>query len=572
MVDMTGADPYMMTISEALAEAAKIRDDGVRDAVFENLAALVASDDITSASEGETAIYKDSDIFPARPFPFDALPRNLLRTVGEFAEHLHVEPELIASAALTILSGAIGNTVRISPKEGFEVAPFLWLIIVASSGYGKSPAIETLLRPVKRRQAIAYEAYKSELRKYESWLRKTKSEGDVDPPEKPKLRHFFVSDITVEAMANVFEDDGRGVILALDEIAGLVTGLNQYKRRQGSDRQHYLELFNCGPWKVDRKTGVKFIPNTGASVIGGIQPRVLPQIFGADAFDDGLLPRFLLLRVADRPLRFCRTSASAWAVEFWSSLIDRCYSIPLTIDEAGFARPKRITLNDEALDVFEKYYNECGERALALSEKGAVFIPKLAAYYALKFAGVLHIIKELDGPSAAISADTIDKATMQAATDLCAFFAGQAMSALALYEPETTLTEHQKRLIITLHTLQNEVSCGRLLLSKIVDHYSKGLPKPAKLTAKKIGGMLRELGLTTRKSTDNQTFLVWEDGKIKGLFSKAKLISLDERPKVPLNSETPPSTEPLDPLAPPICGRTEKEQGGWSLSQVEVVS
>jgi hypothetical protein len=471
--------------------------------------------------EIETPI-TDQNLIPVCSFPFDVFPKRLLEVIKNISDALHVEPELVANSMLTIISGALGNTIRISPKHNFEVAPFIWLIVIALSGYGKSPIVQTLLKHLKHLQAISYNEYQKKLQEYEKKFRKAKQDETVDIPEKPKLQHYVVSDCTVEALANVFECDGRGVIIYQDEIAGLILGFDQYKGK-GNDRQHYLELFNCDSWKIDRKAGVKFIHNTGASIIGGIQPKVMPKVFREDSFDDGYLPRFLLYNAENRPLKFNRQAITDEVISYWIELLNWCYDIPLVCDDAGFIKPKVLILSVKALDLWEKFYNDYGGKMPFLSERARVFIPKLTAYYSLKFAGVLHAIEAFDK---GISINSlIEDETIQRTIELTHYFGGQAIRALKLYEqPEDTLNEFQKRLIETLYKLQGEVKGGKLVLSRITEVFNSVLPQS--VTPEKVSSMLRDLGLTTERSTGNYSYLLWESEKVQKLFSKTTLTTL----------------------------------------------
>lgn len=495
-----------------------IAQGGTKDRLIEiiNNAPEWSSTDVTDVT------VLDKDLILISPFPFDVFPKKLLSIIKSLSNALHVEPELIASTLLTITSGAIGNTIRVSPKQGYEVTPFIWLIIIALSGYGKSPVVQTLLKYIKHLQAKNYKKYQAENKEYEGQLRKSKEDKSIDMPDKPKLRHSIVSDCTVEALANVFENDGRGVVIYQDEIAGLIFGLDQYKGK-GNDRQHYLELFNCDSWKIDRKSGVKFIQNTGASIIGGIQPKVMPKVFNGDSFDDGFLPRFLLLNAENGATKFSRQPITEDALLYWTGLLDWCYRLPLSYDDLGFIQPKVLILSSDALTEYERFYNDYGDRMPFLSERAKVFIPKLTAYYSLKFAGVLQAIKAFD--NGASIGSLIDAETIKDAIGLTKFFAGQVVRTLQHYEGDS-LTEYQKRLVNVLYRLQGEVSGGRLPLSRIVDTFNEGLPEAVRHTPEKISSMLKEFVLTTAKGSHNLSFLQWEAEKIQKIFSKTTVTTV----------------------------------------------
>ena len=86
---------------------------------------------------------------------------------------------------------------------------------------------------------------------------------------------------------------------------------------------------------------------------------------------------------------------------------------------------------------------------------------------------------------------------------------------------EDRMNEYQKRLIETLYNMKEQVENGKLPLKDVVDSFNSGLPDVARLTRKKVGTILRkDFELTTKKSTHNLTFLIWETSKIQKLFSK----------------------------------------------------
>jgi len=477
----------------------------------------------SSSTEDRELIELDNRLIPEISFPFDVFPPDFLEFAYKFANALHVDPEETISLMLAILSAAIGNSVRVSPKAGYEVSLFIWLILIAPSGHGKSPIMKKLLEPLNELEAKANKEYEASLIKYKEQFKKAKTER-IALLEKPKLKSYLVADTTVEALADIFKHNPRGVLIYQDEISGLILGLNQYKRGKGNDRQHYLELFNSASWKIDRKYESQFISNTGAAIIGGIQPKIVPKVFSQHAFDDGLLPRFLILNIDPKPLRFSRESITEKDSSYWSSLLYNCYGIPLSYDDNGFVNPKRLILSDEALDLYEEFYNEYGRLYPLLSEKAQVFIPKLTSYYTLKFAGILHILKTFCEVTFVTNVTfnlnkKIQSETISQAIELTKYFAGQSIRILDLYSGKEPLNKIRKRLINTLYKLRAEVRGGKLSISRITEVFNSSLPEKSKLTPKMIGSMLRNMGLSTQKSSHNLSFLLWEEEKIQKFFA-----------------------------------------------------
>jgi hypothetical protein len=464
---------------------------------------------------------QDEKIIPKTDFPFDSFNDNFLQIVNIISNAIHIEPEIAAAVMLAILSGAVGNTLRVSPKKGYTVPLFIWLIVIAHTGYGKSPLMTLLMRHIKKMQSKDYLEFEKELKTYEKALRDAKNDNTLLIPEIPRLRHYEVADNTVEALINIFIQDPRGPISNPDEIGSLINGLNQYKGK-GNDQEQYLSFFNCGSTKVDRKGKTIFAPNTGLAIIGGIQPKKMPGIFDDDAFDDGFTGRFLTINAHGNSMEFSRDCVTDETIRYWTALIDYCYSIPLKFDDNGFVEFKTLILSEDAIESYISFYNDYGKKMLFLTERARVFIPKLLAYYCLKFAGILHVLNcYQDKIDSAAIPQLIDGGTMHHAIELTKYFTGQAIETVRLYDGKKSLNEFQEVLIQVLYDMREKVTGGKILLSRIREVYNSRIP--SEMTHHAVSAMLRDFGLITEKKGLNQSYLLWEPRKIEKLFSRKKV-------------------------------------------------
>ena len=68
--------------------------------------------------------------------------------------------EYVAAALVVVLSGLMGRRLSIRPKryDDWSVVPNLWGAIVGPPGFLKTPAVEAVLRPLKRLVADALSA------------------------------------------------------------------------------------------------------------------------------------------------------------------------------------------------------------------------------------------------------------------------------------------------------------------------------------------------------------------------------------------------------------------------------
>lgn len=425
---------------------------------------------------------------------------------------------------LTIISGALGTAISIKPKRDYEVFPFIWCIVIATSGYGKTPAVNSLMKPIDNIQKERHKAYllDKELFEGQQKVLKRKS-GKIEEPEieEPILEHRFVSDFTVEALASVLSTTPRGVIVYVDEIYGLILGLNQYKA-SGNDKQHILQLFNVKSWKIDRKTKPIFIPRAGAAILGGIQPKVMTKVFSTDSFDDGLLPRFIHIVAHKKDRKFTLDVVSEEDEQTWENIINQSYQInPIGKD------PQVITLNEGAIEAFTIFHDQYYKNINFVCQRMEVYIPKLTEY-CLKIMLILHVLYSLSEAYDTYPQvrGSLTEETARKAIKLVDFFAGQAVNTIKLYNSDSDNPKNnpeKEQLINVLYLLQNEVSGGRLLLESIRIKYNENLPESFQIeasSAKRIGTILKGLGLITEHGNNNQTVLVWDDDRIQKIFKE----------------------------------------------------
>lgn len=446
-------------------------------------------------------------LFPIIPFPLKVLPNNLQIFIKRASIAFGIPINIVASCVLNVLATMIGNTIRISPKFGWLEPVFLWLMIIGKSGSGKSPLVNKLMSPIYDIEKLEHLRYEAEVRKFNE---ETKGNKTSDSPP-PKRKRIIVNDTTTEALALSMLNNSRGVLIYQDELSAFIKSHDQYKQGRGSDRQKYLELWNCQPWFIDRVTrGSIFVKDTGCGILGGIQEMVLPTIFNQQSLVDGLLARFLVSWMEQGHVHYTKKTLSKEDMQAWKNYIEICKSI-LMIQEDGFNTPYIISFDAYAQAAFMRFANNNTSLGRYLDEKFSVFIPKLNSY-CVRLAGILHVIYGND------LQDQISLKTITEAIEITRYFSGQAMDMMNRYGQESKkLTEIDLLVLVSIYNLQDIVKNGRLFLSKIVESVNSRLPEAAHQTSTSISSILRnKFKLSTDRS--NYAYLVWESSKINNLF------------------------------------------------------
>lgn len=268
-------------------------------------------------------VFRQPHVPDPEPFPVDAMPAPLDEFVSQVALAVSCPPDYVGAGILPVLGTAVGGYVDLRITDSWRESPLLYVALVGPPSARKSPALGLIMAPPLDAERSMYEALVAE----GSW-------SEVDPPQ------IVADDSTIEAFFTVLEANPRGVIVQPDELAGWVTGMNQYKGGAGRDRQHWLSIWSRKPIRVNRKTTKShYIPRPFACVLGGIQPDPLEALIHDR--NDGLLPRLLLAQGETSVPHLDRTvptvGASARYAETWNRLRDEgMHERTFEFTEAGY--------------------------------------------------------------------------------------------------------------------------------------------------------------------------------------------------------------------------------------------
>lgn len=102
------------------------------------------------------------------------------------------------------------------------------------------------------------------------------------PPEKPQeplMAQVFTTDSPLEALAELNQQNPRGLLFARDELSGWTRAMNQYRNGKGADRQGWLSFWNGAPVLVNRKGKEPILlSNPFVCVAGCLFPDVLDEL------------------------------------------------------------------------------------------------------------------------------------------------------------------------------------------------------------------------------------------------------------------------------------------------------
>ena len=374
------------------------------DDLRQGLEALVAKAEPVAAAPAEPD--DDDVVIEWVPFPSEQLPEPLAAFVKETARGIGCDESMVALPLLAAVAGAIGNTRAIEPRPGWVEPAVLWTAVVAESGSGKTPAFRAAMQFADAEQKVAFDAHDVALAAFDAaeiehdaafadWRRERGNKGPApDRPVKPSARRLVVNDTTIEGLVPILADNPRGVLVAVDELAGLVASFDAYKSggRGGADRPRWLSMHSAGPLTVDRKgSGTTYVARAAVSVCGGVQPGVLAKTMTTDNVDSGLMGRLLLSMPPRRHRQWVEEPVGWQTIEGMKSLFASLYAMPMPADG-----PRVLDLTPDALRVFKVFWEEHEHEVFRSSGAIRAMLAKVEAAV-VRFALIVHVARQAAG-------------------------------------------------------------------------------------------------------------------------------------------------------------------------------
>ena len=344
-----------------------------------------------------------------RPFPLNALPSPVREYVDDVARSIGCDPVFVVLPLLAVLAGTIGNSRRFRLRDRWKEPCVIWSAVLAHSGSLKSPAMDFATMPAQAIQSRMFAEYHDALAEYNE----TDDDSEV---EEPVCNRLLVTDVTVEALVERLQQNPRGLLLAIDELAGFILSLNQYKRGRGSDTQHWLSMHGARQLILDRKGQEPvFVPHAAVSVCGPIPPAVFKRVMFGEHAENGMLARFLIAMPPSRSKRWNVAETDVQLDQRMRTLLWGLASLETEQDENTFERPLDVCMTSEAEAVWREWYDR---HAVRQEQADAILKPAYAKLeaYAARIGLVIHLVRQRE-ENAGDNIDAISIASAVEVTD-----------------------------------------------------------------------------------------------------------------------------------------------------------
>jgi hypothetical protein len=381
----------------------------------------------TASPSGHRGARRASERGDVLPFPLETLPP-VLRALAEAGAKSIVAPvDFLAVPLLVAAGAAIGDALEIELKPGWREGPNLYAANVGDPGAKKTPMQEQAMRPVHRIQRRLARDYEEELEAFKAelaaWEADKQNPHRGPRPEPPVFRHVVTTDATTEALAPMLLHS-KGLVLFKDELSGWVRSMDQYRGGgRGADRQHFLSMWSRTLIKVDRKSNPKpiIVPRPCLSVVGGIQPDLLPDLADAARREDGFLDRLLWSFPDEVHDQWTKEGIAPEIVRAVEAVFERLYRLEGDVDDDDEPVPRVIRLSDQAAEIWADWYAE-----RTAEQEAEEFPRRLRGPWAKMPSQLARLTLTLHALWSCPVADAVSAETIAAAADLVDYFKSHA--------------------------------------------------------------------------------------------------------------------------------------------------
>lgn len=362
-------------------------------------------------------------------FPISVYPTLIQKYILEANKTLDSSIDFLGSALLWTLSLSVGNSFRVKVRNDWYEKPIVWIAVVGSAGVGKTPTLNRVIKPIEELNSLEIRRYYKELEQWKHYETLSKKEKEsVVERFKPIRKQFIVSDITLEALADIHQDVPQGLGVFRDELSGFLRDMNKY--RAGSDKEQYLSLWSGGKINTTRKTAKSsFVENTFVPILGGIQPSILDEFYTDENKENGFMDRILLCYPEVKVERYNELEMDQDLIDDYNNFMKYFFETfrhNSKLNENGELEPFDCTFSDDAKKEWIRIFNEITDTQNSDSENEYLksMYPKQKTYIP-RFALLLHLLDYADD-SENVDPLIISKKAMLGAEKLSHYFVENA--------------------------------------------------------------------------------------------------------------------------------------------------
>jgi len=323
-----------------------------------------------------TAVKRDVLHVSESCFPLEVFPAKMQEILLHWSEHQGFKLEYAAMSMLTVMAAALGNTHRIRIRGEWTTNAALYVILVGRPGTGKTPPLESAMRPLLELDEQRLEKFKKDMEDSQEQPKGKKGEEQPESKSpKPKLVKTVISDFTPEKMVLVHADNPRGIIIHVDEVMGLFNSANRYS--SSPIIEQLLSVWSGSPLDYTRVSNPVpiHISKPCISIIGTTQTTRIQELLQKGFKENGLLDRILYVLPKSQQIPLWKVEdciGDSQSQEDSTAISDKWQKIMQKVFDLDYHTylfegeekkiPHVLSMDEEAAKVFVAWWNNIAAR------------------------------------------------------------------------------------------------------------------------------------------------------------------------------------------------------------------
>ena len=370
----------------------------------------------------------DREFLHVPQLPINALLPGAQHVVQNMAQAFNVDPWIPFFGLLKNTACFMGASYMFNYRN-YDAPAHFWGVLIAPTGMKKSKCIGKIFQPVVRENARLEQenimAFQEYVREYEEWhdekiqAKKDKAIFDREEPKRPPFQQLYCNDTTTERLAEILRDNPFGIAINSDEIASHISGYDKYRGSKGFDKTLMLSMYTGEEYNKQRvkditNSNIKTrIPHAWASIFGTCQDEIWPTLISKNDVQRGYGNRYITIFPQKMPLKSITESCPVDDDAINNLFYDMSmWPRPHDLDEYGDVIGRRIELADDALPIYDAFYDALekeNENAGSYAALTVRFTEKLSRLTLL-----VHLLEcsemGMDYPAQRISVETVKRA------------------------------------------------------------------------------------------------------------------------------------------------------------------
>ena len=278
---------------------------------------------------------------PVHELPADYLMAEVSEIADIIALVMDCSEDIVISTMFAVVSGAVGTKVSVFDGKYTNMLN-INVCHVAPPGSNKTQPVSLLVKPLENISLQKHLAYKEE---------KQRCLELKDTTNMPNPQILYVSNPTPEAINKMLAWNPHGLFARRDELVGFIEDLGGRYSNGSGGIPDFLSIFTNEHISIIRAGDEPLIiPKPYLTVVGGIQPGILPTILGKEQMiNSGFNYRWLFVAPEIKvTLERSLTGIDPMVLDYWEQLIVKFHNIA----------PMTFTFDDEAQLLLNDYFRE----------------------------------------------------------------------------------------------------------------------------------------------------------------------------------------------------------------------